>query len=103
MAALCCRAWPSLASGDAIFPPESGSSTAADVLAGDQHGRVRSRTRWPGPVRPAPAAPASRDSTPCVALIRPLESIQSGVVNDYVTWIILGVACIGGVLAYAIR
>jgi hypothetical protein len=29
--------------------------------------------------------------------------IQSGVVNDFVTWIVLGVACIGGVLAFAIR
>jgi hypothetical protein len=38
-----------------------------------------------------------------MALVEPLEGFQSGVVNDYVTWIILGVACIGGVLAYAIR
>jgi len=25
------------------------------------------------------------------------------VANDYVTWVIVGVACIGGVLAYTIR
>jgi multicomponent Na+:H+ antiporter subunit D len=35
-------------------------------------------------------------------LIRPLERVQSGVINDYVTWIVVGVACIGVVLAYAI-
>jgi hypothetical protein len=36
------------------------------------------------------------------AVVRPLERVQSGVVNDYVTWIVVGVACIGAVLAYAI-
>jgi len=27
---------------------------------------------------------------------------QSGVVNDYVTWIVLGLACLGGVLALVV-
>jgi hypothetical protein len=38
-----------------------------------------------------------------MGLVRPIQQIQSGVVNDYVTWIVVGAACIGGVLAYAIR
>jgi multicomponent Na+:H+ antiporter subunit D len=42
-------------------------------------------------------------SEPGVGLVLPIQQIQSGVVNDYVTWIVVGVACIGGVLAYAIR
>jgi multicomponent Na+:H+ antiporter subunit D len=31
------------------------------------------------------------------------EGFQSGVVNDYVTWIVLGLACLGGVLAVIVR
>jgi len=37
------------------------------------------------------------------ALARPVRALQSGVVTDYVTWIVLGLACIGGALAAAIR
>jgi hypothetical protein len=33
----------------------------------------------------------------------PVRRFQSGVVNDYVTWIVIGLACIGGALAFAIR
>jgi multicomponent Na+:H+ antiporter subunit D len=33
----------------------------------------------------------------------PIDRFQSGVVNDYVTWIVVGVACVGGALAFAIR
>jgi len=31
------------------------------------------------------------------------EGFQSGVINDYVTWIVLGLACLGGVLAVIVR
>jgi multicomponent Na+:H+ antiporter subunit D len=31
------------------------------------------------------------------------EGFQSGVINDYVTWIVLGLACLGGVLVLIIR
>jgi len=41
---------------------------------------------------------------------RPLPSVaaaarrfQSGVVNDYVTWLVIGIACLGGVFAFIIR
>ena len=40
---------------------------------------------------------------PGTGLVRPLERFQSGVVNDYVTWIVIGVACLGGALAFSIR
>lgn len=33
----------------------------------------------------------------------PMQALQSGIVNDYVTWIVIGTACLGGALAFAIR
>ncbi|HEY2691770.1 MAG TPA: complex I subunit 5 family protein [Streptosporangiaceae bacterium] len=44
-----------------------------------------------------------RGVEPGTGLVRPIRRFQSGVVNDYVTWIVLGVACLGGVLAFSIR
>jgi len=32
-----------------------------------------------------------------------IESFQSGVINDYVTWLVAGLACLGGVLALIVR
>jgi multicomponent Na+:H+ antiporter subunit D len=32
-----------------------------------------------------------------------LDAVQSGVVNDYVTWLVVGMACLGGALAFALR
>jgi multicomponent Na+:H+ antiporter subunit D len=40
---------------------------------------------------------------PGTGLVGPIRRFQSGVVNDYVTWIVIGVACVGGTLAFAIR
>jgi hypothetical protein len=36
-------------------------------------------------------------------LTRPIARFQSGVVNDYVTWVAIGLACLGGALTFAIR
>jgi multicomponent Na+:H+ antiporter subunit D len=44
-----------------------------------------------------------RGLEPGTGLVRPIRRFQSGVVNDYVTWIVIGVACVGGTLAFAIR
>jgi multicomponent Na+:H+ antiporter subunit D len=44
-----------------------------------------------------------RGFEPGTGLVRPIRRFQSGVVNDYVTWIVIGVACVGGILAFAIR
>ncbi len=44
-----------------------------------------------------------RGFEPGTGLIRPIERFQSGVVNDYVTWIVAGVACLGGALALSLR
>jgi multicomponent Na+:H+ antiporter subunit D len=44
-----------------------------------------------------------RGYQPGAGLTRSIQRFQSGVVNDYVTWIVLGLACLGGTLALAIR
>ena len=33
----------------------------------------------------------------------PVRAFQSGVINDYVTWIVVGVAGVGGILALTLR
>ena len=44
-----------------------------------------------------------RGFEPGTGLVRTIRRFQSGVVNDYVTWIVIGVACVGGTLAFSIR
>jgi multicomponent Na+:H+ antiporter subunit D len=44
-----------------------------------------------------------RGYEPGAGLTVPLRRFQSGVVNDYVTWIVLGLACLGGVLAVIVQ
>ncbi|HET9893865.1 MAG TPA: proton-conducting transporter membrane subunit [Streptosporangiaceae bacterium] len=44
-----------------------------------------------------------RGFEPGTGLVTPIRRFQSGVVNDYITWIVLGIACLGGALAFAIR
>jgi multicomponent Na+:H+ antiporter subunit D len=44
-----------------------------------------------------------RGYEPGAGLTAPIQRFQSGVVNDYVTWLVLGLACLGGVLALVIR
>ncbi len=44
-----------------------------------------------------------RGFEPGTGLVRSIRRFQSGVVNDYVTWIVLGLACVGGALTATIR
>ena len=44
-----------------------------------------------------------RGFEPGRGLTRPIARFQSGVVNDYVTWVVIGLACLGGALALSIR
>jgi len=44
-----------------------------------------------------------RGYEPGTGLTVPIQRFQSGVINDYVTWRVLGLAVIGGVLALIIR
>jgi multicomponent Na+:H+ antiporter subunit D len=43
-----------------------------------------------------------RGLEPGAGLAVPIQRFQSGVINDYVTWIVIGLACIGAVLAFAV-
>jgi multicomponent Na+:H+ antiporter subunit D len=44
-----------------------------------------------------------RGHEPGAGLTKPIQRFQSGVVNDYVTWLVLGLAVLGGALALVIR
>jgi multicomponent Na+:H+ antiporter subunit D len=86
-------------------PPEETGVSAADLAtgAGSAAGAVllagaalyrrrlpllrRRRRPWPG----------------STALARASRAVQSGVVNDYVAWAVLGLAVLGGTLALAVR
>lgn len=43
------------------------------------------------------------DALQVTVLTAPIQSFQSGVINDYMTWMVLRLAVIGGVLALIIR
>ncbi len=40
---------------------------------------------------------------PDLILAGPVQRFQSGVVNDYITWVVIGVTCLGAALALSIR
>ena len=44
-----------------------------------------------------------RAGEPDMILVGPVRRFQSGVVNDYVTWVVVGMACLGAALAFSIR
>ena len=44
-----------------------------------------------------------RGYEPGAGLSAPIGRFQSGIVNDYVTWIVVGLACLGAVLAFTLR
>jgi multicomponent Na+:H+ antiporter subunit D len=86
----------------APFPAEAAGITTADVLTGLGSGAgavllAYLALYW----RRLPLL--RRGFEPGTGLVAPIQRFQSGVANDYVTWIVLGVACLGGALASAIR
>ena len=86
----------------ALYPAESTGVTLADVLSG-------AGSAAGGLVLAALALywrripPLARSAGPDLILGDPIRRFQSGVVNDYVTWVIVGVACLGAALALSIR
>jgi hypothetical protein len=44
-----------------------------------------------------------RGYEPGAGLIVPIQRFQSGIINDYITWMVTGLACLGGVLALIVR
>ena len=86
----------------ALFPPEDTGVKAADLASGfgSAAGAVILAflaLYW----RRLPVL--RRGFEPGTGLVQPIRRFQSGIVNDYVTWIVLGLACIGGALAFTVR
>jgi len=46
--------------------------------------------------------PLLRGYQPNASLAATARRFQSGVVNDYVTWVVIGLACLGGIFAWVI-
>jgi multicomponent Na+:H+ antiporter subunit D len=85
-----------------IFPAEAAGISVADVVTGvgSTVGALALAflaLYW----RRLPVL--RRGFEPGAGLVRPLQRFQSGVVNDYVTWIVVGIAALGGALALSIR
>jgi multicomponent Na+:H+ antiporter subunit D len=85
----------------ALYPPEPAGVTASSVLTGlgSAAGGVLVAL-WALYWRRIPLL--RRGIEPGTGLIRPIRRFQSGVVNDYVTWIVIGLACLGGALAVTV-
>jgi multicomponent Na+:H+ antiporter subunit D len=86
----------------AIFPPEPTGITVTDLATGVGSAAgslilAFLALYW----RRLPLL--RRGYEPGAGLAQPIRSFQSGVVNDYVTWLVIGVACIGGALAFTIH
>jgi multicomponent Na+:H+ antiporter subunit D len=81
----------------AVYPTEPAGVTLTDLLVGLGSVAAALVLAWISLYwRRLPGLRGYRPSTRLAAAAR---RFQSGVVNDYVTWIVLGLACLGGVLA----
>lgn len=97
--------------GRPVAPAPSGSTgvDAGAVVTGLISTFAGIALAWLALYRRRPSARQVRDLRPeplaarLAAAGRTMAGLQSGVVNDYVTWLVVGVACIGGILAIAIR
>jgi multicomponent Na+:H+ antiporter subunit D len=75
--------------------------TATDVLAG--LGSVLGALIMAGLALYWRRLPLLRAYRPSASLAASARRFQSGVVNDYITWVVIGLACLGGVFAFVIR
>jgi multicomponent Na+:H+ antiporter subunit D len=86
----------------AIAAPEDTGITLASVLSGVASAAGGLVLAWLALYwRRLPLL--RRGLEPGTGLVQPIRRFQSGVVNDYVTWIVIGLACLGGALAFTIR
>jgi multicomponent Na+:H+ antiporter subunit D len=86
----------------ALFPPEPTGIAATDLATG--LGSVAGAILLAFLALYWQRLPLLRRGfEPGTGLVQPIRRFQSGVVNDYVTWIVIGVACVGGALAFTIR
>jgi multicomponent Na+:H+ antiporter subunit D len=84
-----------------VFPPEATGFTAADIVAGIGTAAGAAILALGALYRRR--LPVLRGLRPRGSLTGLVQAFQSGVINDYVTWIVIGLACIGGAMAFALR
>jgi multicomponent Na+:H+ antiporter subunit D len=85
----------------ALYAAGPVSVTAEDLLAG--LGSVVGALILAGLALYRRRLPLLRGYRPNPSVAATARRFQSGVVNDYVTWVVIGMACLGGVLAFIIR
>jgi multicomponent Na+:H+ antiporter subunit D len=85
----------------AIYPPEPTGVTVTDLLTGLGSVVAALVLAWVALYRRR--LPVLHGYQPSTRLAAAARRFQSGVVNDYVTWTVLGLACLGGVLALIMR
>jgi len=85
----------------ALHAAGSTGVTALDVLAG--LGSVLGALILAGLALYWRRLPVLRRWRPNPSVAAAARRFQSGVVNDYVTWVVIGIACLGGVFAFIIR
>jgi len=85
----------------AVYPAGATGVTAVDVLAG--LGSVLGALILAAAALYWRRLPVLRRWRPLPPVAAAARRFQSGVVNDYVTWVVIGVACLGGVFALIIR
>jgi multicomponent Na+:H+ antiporter subunit D len=81
----------------ALFAAGSTSVTVADVLTG--LGSVAGALILAGLALYWRRLPLLRGYRPNASLAAAARRFQSGVVNDYVTWVVIGLACLGAAFA----
>jgi multicomponent Na+:H+ antiporter subunit D len=85
----------------ALYAAGPTGVTALDVLAG--LGSVLGALILAGMALYWRRLPLLRCWRPLPSVAAAARRFQSGVVNDYVTWLVIGIACLGGVFALIIR
>jgi multicomponent Na+:H+ antiporter subunit D len=85
----------------ALYAAGPTGVTATDVLAG--LGSVLGALILAGLALYWRRLPLLRRWRPIPSVAVAARRFQSGVVNDYVTWVVIGIACLGGVFALIIR
>ncbi|MBO0772846.1 MAG: NADH-quinone oxidoreductase subunit D [Actinobacteria bacterium] len=86
----------------ALFPPEDTGVKAADLASG--FGSAAGALLLAFLALYWQRLPVLRRGfEPGTGLVQPIRRFQSGIVNDYVAWIVFGLACVGGALAVTIR
>jgi multicomponent Na+:H+ antiporter subunit D len=84
----------------ALYPAEPTGITAADLLSGALSAAGAVILAWLALYWRR--VPVLRRYQPSAQLAGAARWFQSGVVNDYVTWTVVGIACLGGVLGWVI-